>query len=155
LEDFERMEIRPKIKATSKEELEAKRVLGFETPLIGLGIRSPSTKDKVTSLIKKFVDILTSFLFAFRGGIALIAPMLIMVLHPSRNTSLIVTCVFVIAFALGLALYSTVITYIGARYGTLKDIVGESDLKAKETLGATAAYAAVLVVFVGTSTTIS
>ena len=101
------------------------------------------------------MDILTSFLFAFIGGIALVAPMLIMVLHPSRNTSLMVTCLFVLAFALGLALYSTVIIYVETRYERLKDVIGGSYLKAKEILGVTAACAAVLVVFVGTSTTVS
>jgi hypothetical protein len=151
LEDFERMEMRPKF--TAKPGLAIPEL--SEIPMIGLGMRGQSTKDNFTGLMRKLVDILTSFLFAFAGGIALIAPMLIMVLHPSRNTSLIVTCVFVFAFALGLALYSTLITYVRTRYKSLKDVVGESDLKAKEILGATAAYAAVLVVFVGTSTVIS
>jgi len=70
------------------------------------------------------------------GGLALIGPMLIMTLHPSRNTSLITVSVATFLFALLLALL--------ARDSTGKDV-----------LGATVAYAAVLVMFVGTSTTSS
>lgn len=69
---------------------------------------------------------------AIFGGVALIGPMLIMTLHPSRNTSLITTSVAVFIFAVLLA-------------------NGASDSSGKDILGATAAYAAVLVVFVGTS----
>ncbi len=71
---------------------------------------------------------------AMFGGIALIGPMLIMTLHPSRNTSLIIVSVATFAFAIALAFVA-------------RDSAG------KDVLGATAAYAAVLVVFVGTSTT--
>lgn len=150
LGDFERMEMRP--------DLKTKQRIPPQLPgisLIGLGIQGLGRTDNLKGIMGNVVDILTSFLFALAGGTALIAPMLIMVLYPSRNTSLVVTCVFVFAFAVGLALYSTVITYIGARYKPLHDVVKGSNLQAKEILGATAAYAAVLVVFVGTSTTIS
>lgn len=68
------------------------------------------------------------------GGITLIAPMLIMVLHRSLNTSLIVSSASTVLFALALAL--------AAR-----------SLRGMDVLAATAAYAAVLVVFVGTSMT--
>jgi len=69
---------------------------------------------------------------AIFGGLALIGPMLIMTLHPSKNTSLITTSVAVFIFAFLLA-------------------NGASDSSGKDILAATAAYAAVLVVFVGTS----
>ena len=51
-----------------------------------------------------------------------------MALHPSLNTSLITTCIATFLFALALA-------------------VGAEDSSGKDVLGATAAYAAVLVVF--------
>lgn len=73
---------------------------------------------------------------AMFGGVALIAPMLIMTLHPSRNTSLIATSLATFVFALILA--------VGANISAGNDV-----------LAATAAYAAVLVVFVGTNTTVS
>jgi hypothetical protein len=66
------------------------------------------------------------------GGIALIAPMLLMVLHRDRNTSIITTSVATVLFAVSLAGRAT-------------------DLGGKDVLAATAAYAAVLVVFVGAS----
>ena len=72
-------------------------------------------------------------LMAMLGGIALIVPMLIMTLLPGRNTALITVCIT--TFALGL-----VLAFLA------KDSTG------KDVLAATAAYAAVLVVFVGTST---
>ena len=71
---------------------------------------------------------------AIFGGVALIAPMLIMTLHPSRNVSLITTSLATFIFALILAL-------------------GATNSAGKDVLAATAAYAAVLVVFVGTNTT--
>ncbi len=68
---------------------------------------------------------------ALFGGLALVVPMLIMVLVPRRTVSLIVASVFTLAFAVGLAL--------------------RNELKPDQILAATAAYAAVLVVFVGAS----
>jgi len=69
---------------------------------------------------------------ALFGGIVLIAPMLIMRLHPTLLTELVTTSAFVLAFGIILAWFMT-------------------DADRKDILGATAAYAAVLVVFVGTS----
>jgi hypothetical protein len=69
---------------------------------------------------------------AIFGGFALVAPMLIMTLNSSRNKSLITVSVAVFIFA--------VVFAFGANGSSVKDI-----------LAATAAYAAVLVVFVGTS----
>ena len=62
------------------------------------------------------------------GGAALIAPMLIMTLHQTKLTSLLTTSLFVVAVAVALACWMEDGTSI---------------------VGATAAYAAVLVVFVG------
>lgn len=69
---------------------------------------------------------------AIFGGGALIGPTLIMTLHSGLTTSLVTVCLATLFFALTLAKYS-------------KSITG------KDILAATAAYAAVLVVFVGTS----
>lgn len=70
---------------------------------------------------------------ALIGGFALIVPMLIMTLHDTRLTTLLTTSVFVFAVAVGLAWKM-------------------EDAKNQEIIAATAAYAAVLVVFVGTGT---
>jgi VIT1/CCC1 family predicted Fe2+/Mn2+ transporter len=69
---------------------------------------------------------------ALFGGIALIVPTVIMTLYQDVKTCLIVTAVATVIFAFIFAL--------GARDGTGKDV-----------LGATAAYTAVLVVFLGSS----
>jgi len=76
-----------------------------------------------------FANCLAMTLF---GGMALIAPTLIMALHPSLTTRLVTTCVATLLFALALA-------------------VGAEGASGKDVLAATAAYAAVLVVFLGTS----
>lgn len=68
------------------------------------------------------------------GGAFLVGPMLIMVLHPGLVTSLVTTSACVVVFGLVIAL------------------PGLLD-KPSDVLSATAAYAAVLVVFVGTSGT--
>jgi len=72
------------------------------------------------------------FSMALFGGVALMGPVLIMTLRPGRDISLITTSIAIILFALMLAFW--------ARSTSGKDI-----------LAATAAYAAVLVVFIGTS----
>jgi hypothetical protein len=66
------------------------------------------------------------------GGIFLIAPMWLMILHNTLYTALVSTTVFVAAFGLMMALF----------LGSLKDV-----------LSSMAAYAAVLVVFVGLTIT--
>ena len=71
------------------------------------------------------------FSMAVFGAFMLIAPMLIMSIHQSRLKSLLTSCLFVIFVALGLAQFSTATN--------------------QEVLGATAAYAAVMVVFVGST----
>src|SRR4051812_4232954 len=71
-------------------------------------------------------------LMALFGGLALIVPTVIMAKHPTINFSLVTTSVATVIFALMLA--------FGARDSTGKDV-----------LAATAAYTAVLIVFIGTS----
>lgn len=66
------------------------------------------------------------------GGLALIGPMLLMVLHKDLLTTLVTTSVATLLFAVALAL-------LGTR------------LRGETVLASVAAYAAVLVVFVGTS----
>ncbi|KAE9366537.1 hypothetical protein N431DRAFT_445261 [Stipitochalara longipes BDJ] len=82
--------------------------------------------------LSSFVDRLVKFLLALVGGASLIVPMLIMSFHASKTKSLVTVSIatFVFSFVLAMALR----------------------LKINDVLGATAAYAAVLVVFVGTST---
>jgi len=72
------------------------------------------------------------FIMAFFGGVALIVPTVIMSKVEGINVSLIVTSVAVLIF------------------GYLVALLGK-DSSGKDVLAATAAYTAVLVVFVGTS----
>jgi hypothetical protein len=88
-----------------------------------------SQKDLALEHAKGFLSRLKMAAF---GGIALVAPMLIMTLHPTRLTELLTTSVFVLVVGAILAWYM-------------------KDADNKDILGATAAYAAVLVVFVGSS----
>jgi VIT1/CCC1 family predicted Fe2+/Mn2+ transporter len=64
------------------------------------------------------------------GGLTLILPMLIMVLDPRKVTTVVVTSVFTLGIGLILAVWM-------------------KDAESKDMIAATAAYAAVLVVFVG------
>jgi hypothetical protein len=81
------------------------------------------------------------FLWGLGGGLALIGPMLLMVLHKTLLTALLTSFVAVILFAFVVALIPS-----GLIPGT-KSI----DLGLKDDLAATATYTAVLVVFVGVS----
>ena len=72
--------------------------------------------------------------FALLGGFALIVPMLVMKLYPTTLNVCLTTTLFVFVAAALLA-------------------INMGDTGPKDVLGITAAYAAVLVVFVGTSTT--
>ena len=74
---------------------------------------------------------LLRFAMAAVGGLLLIVPVIIMAKIPGTNASLVTTCFSMLVFA-------ALITWL-------------SDLGPNEILGTTAAYAAVLVVFVGTS----
>ena len=81
--------------------------------------------------ISPFVDTLARFIVAITGGLSLVVPMLVMRLGETLPKSLTTVSVAVILFS---ALTSLMFKASNV-----------------ETLGATAAYAAVLVVFVGTS----
>ena len=81
--------------------------------------------------VSPFVDTLARFIVAITGGLSLVVPMLIMRLGETLPKSLTTVPVAVILFS---ALTSLMFKASNV-----------------ETLGATAAYAAVLVVFVGTS----
>lgn len=86
-----------------------------------------------TAAIKaeKSKHLLSRFSMAPAGGLSLVVPVLVMANIPGKTSSLVTTCVAMLIFAISITI------------GT--------DLKADQVLGATAAYAAVLVVFVGTS----
>lgn len=81
--------------------------------------------------VSEFVDRLARFVIAIAGGVFLIVPMVVMTLGPSETKSLITAAAAVMIFALILS--------FGIRVSNV------------ETLVSTATYAAVLVVFVGTS----
>ena len=81
--------------------------------------------------ISPFVDTLARFIVAITGGLSLVIPMLVMRLGETLAKSLTTVSVAVVLFS---ALTSLMFKASNV-----------------ETLGATAAYAAVLVVFVGTS----
>lgn len=94
--------------------------------------RMKEFEDEVTpKTVSKFVDRLARLIAAFAGGVFLIAPMIIMTLHPSQAKSQVTVSVAVVVFALLLS--------FGIQVSNI------------ETLVSTATYAAVLVVFVGTS----
>ena len=88
-----------------------------------------SRKDTAQEYSRGFFSRLKMALF---GGSVLIAPMLIMRLHATLLTELLTTSLFVVVVGLILAWYM-------------------KDVDKKDILDATAAYAAVLVVFIGTS----
>ena len=111
----------------TKEEM-TKRLPGGH---VRYGANSAILHEVTPKMISPFVDRLARFIVAITGGLSLVVPMLIMRIHQSPNKSLITTSVAVVLFA-----------------GVVS--VGFSASNA-ETLGITAAYAAVLVVFVGTS----
>ena len=89
------------------------------------------SRGKPPEIYSQFINSLARFIVGSLGGCALIVPIIIMVLHSSLTKSLITVSVAVIMFALVISL------------------VFETDNK--DAITATATYAAVLVVFVGTS----
>jgi hypothetical protein len=86
---------------------------------------------KPPQIYSPFLDSLARFLIGTLGGCSLIVPMIIMVLHQSLTKSLITVSVAVVLFSLILSLVFKT--------------------NNQDTITATATYAAVLVVFVGTS----
>jgi hypothetical protein len=103
-----------------------KRPLDLGDPWLPGGSRS-SAQIQIRSR-----NVYERFMWAVLGGLALVGPMLLMVLHKDLVTTLTVSSVATLAFALCAA--------------TL------TDKTSLELTGATAGYAAVLVVFVGVST---
>jgi hypothetical protein len=85
--------------------------------------------------VSSFVDRLARFIIAFIGGASLVVPMLVMSLDQNQTKSLVTTSVAVVLFAVAMSVMFRASN--------------------SETLVATATYAAVLVVFVGTSTSTS
>ncbi|KAI2842454.1 hypothetical protein CBS147343_10571 [Aspergillus niger] len=81
--------------------------------------------------VSHFIDKLARFMVAFSGGLSLVVPMVIMRVQENLTKSLVTVCVAVVLFA-------AIISLVLRANNT-------------ETVMATAAYAAVLVVFVGTS----
>jgi hypothetical protein len=81
--------------------------------------------------VSPFVDKLARFMVAFAGGVSLVVPMVVMRLNETLLKSLVTVSVAVVLFA-----------------GVLSLVFKASNT---DTLVATATYAAVLVVFVGTS----
>ncbi|KAJ5729146.1 uncharacterized protein N7483_003654 [Penicillium malachiteum] len=106
----------------------------FEAQIANLlvnGAKFSSAGVRTEEESKARLDFLSRLVMALFGGAALIVPMLIMTLHPSKLNSLLTTSLFVVGVAVILAWFM-------------------KDAAPKDILGATAAYAAVLVVFVGT-----
>jgi hypothetical protein len=99
--------------------------------LPGFGRQYSQAKKKTTKVFQLFG-------WAFGGGLSLIAPMLVMRLHHTLLTQLLTTSIAVMLFAFCIAAFAA-----GAfpRFGPV-------DLGPQDVLTATAAYAAVLVVFV-------
>jgi hypothetical protein len=91
----------------------------------------PGVPRSVAIKANKSENLALRFSMASAGGLSLIVPVVVMANVPGIICSLVTTCVAMLLFAIGITL------------GT--------DLKPDQVLGATAAYAAVLVVFVGTS----
>src|SRR5690348_8296888 len=129
-------------------------------PMVGIKIAQEDDSE-IARQVGRFGELWMSFFFALAGGVALLAPMLIMVYHPSKTTSIVTTCTFVLGFALALVAQAALAEYVAFQHYTKPDnefnllamrSFGSSSLQPKDILAATAAYAAVLVVFVGTST---
>jgi hypothetical protein len=132
----------------------ALKVAGCNTVGIHLSPEENATRG-FNRALNIFVDLSIKFIIAGAVGSALIAPMLIMVLHPSRNTSLITTCVCVVAFASTMVSFNIVAQFVRYLFKRTRIKVSALDgakLEAMDIITATAAYAAVLVVFVGSST---
>ena len=93
------------------------------------------------------------FVVAIVGGLSLIAPMLVMVLCKSLVANLVTVRLSVLIFAVAMAAWPAVFGHLPWVRRWKAAGGDETDLQvgAKEVLFVTAAYAAVLVVFVGTN----
>jgi hypothetical protein len=104
---------------------------GLRTPIDRRFPELPGHARKSFNRARSLNDFLNRCIFALFGGISLIGPMLLMVLHKNILTTLLTVSVSVVIFGCLVAVFST---------GTPENV-----------LAAVAAYAAVLVVFVGAS----
>ena len=102
---------------------------GFGFDRVSVGVALAEWDNEGGELRKKG---LMKLAFGVAGGLAPIVPMLIMTLHPTQLTALLTTSLFVFTAAVLLSIIMV-------------------DADPKDILGITSAYAAVLVVFVGTS----
>lgn len=115
-----------------KMQLELVQNLSADTDMI-LGSRAGIYEENYQAFIQQGEGYFKRLYMALFGGLILIAPMLIMRLHTDLLTVVLTTSVFVVV--VGIILASVM-----------------KDAEAKDILGAAAAYAAVLVVFVGQGT---
>jgi hypothetical protein len=99
------------------------------------------------------IDYIVQFSFAATGGLFLVVPLLIMVYVPGTTASVVTTCISVFYFATTLAVWSTVARFMEHADSLFARMYGLrfSGFEPKDIIAATAAYAAVLVVFVGAS----
>jgi hypothetical protein len=105
------------------------------------------------TLDNEFLEARNRLAVAVTGGLSLIIPMIIMTLHKSLATSLGTVCVAVLLFAFVLAAWPVAYRHLPwvQRRKRLEGYNISNTFAAKEVLLITVAYAAVLVVFVGTS----
>lgn len=103
----------------------------------------------------EFVDARNRLSVAIISGLSLIVPMIIMSLNSSLAKSLATVCVAIFLFAFTLAAWPLAYRHLPwvRRWKYLGGPSIANKLRAKEVILATAAYAAVLVVFVGTNGT--
>ena len=101
----------------------------------------------------EFVDARNRLSVAIIGGLSLVVPMIIMTLHKGLTTSLTTVCVAVFLFAFALAAWPQAYRRLPwvKRWKHLGGFSITNSFGAKEVILVTAAYAAVLVVFVGTN----
>lgn len=128
----------------------------------GIGIKSvgqervEKKQRALRSSIDQFLYSSVQFFFAAFGGLLLVVPLLIMVYVPGKTASVVTTCLAVSGFAAQLAIWSSVAHYVEVSESKMFQFLRSSGLKfgsfePKDIIGVTMAYAAVLVVFVGTS----
>lgn len=91
--------------------------------------RADYVQGRMPEIYSKALDRIARFIVGLAGGLSLIVPLLIMAFHSSLTKTLVTVCIAVVTFALAVSLKFQV------------DVA----------ITATATYAAVLVVFVGTS----
>jgi membrane-associated HD superfamily phosphohydrolase len=124
-----------------------------------MGQRLPTGKQRnLQSYLYIILHFFTQFFFAITGGLQLIVPLLIMVYVRGKTASVVTTCVAVCGFAVQLAIWSSLAQFVELsgfwffRLARSSGVRIGASFESKDIIAATFAYAAVLVVFVGTST---